>query len=276
MTAVRSVLFAVGALAWTAVLSVLYLPLLVLPRRGIQKAGRFWIRGLIGWLAATCGLGYRIEGREHLAPGPAIIAAKHQSAWDTLIFHLLLEDPVFVLKRELFRVPFIGWYLRKAGNVGVDRAAGFRALKAMTPDVERALAAGSQVIVFPEGTRSAPGASRPYQPGVAVLYADCVVPVVPVALNSGVFWGRRSFYKYPGVITLEFLPPMPEGLDRRQFLKQLTERIETAAERLREQGERQLRAGGHPPVPVADPVEKVSSTVRQTREQPSQRPADKG
>jgi 1-acyl-sn-glycerol-3-phosphate acyltransferase len=266
MTAIRSILFAVGALAWTAILSVLYLPLLVVPRKGIQKAARAWIRGVMSWLAVTCGLRYRIEGREHLPSGAAIVAAKHQSAWDTLIFHLLLEDPIFVLKRELFRVPFIGWYLRKAGNVGVDRAAGFRALKAMTPDVRRALAAGSQVIVFPEGTRSAPGASNPYQPGVAVLYADCDVPVVPVALNSGVFWGRRSFFKYPGVITLEFLPPMPGGLDRREFLKALQNRIETATERLREQGEHELRGGGSPPAPGAVPVDKAASAVRQTRE----------
>ena len=266
MTAARSVLFAVGALAWTALLSILFLPLLLAPRRGIQRGGRVWIQGLMGWLALTCGLRYRIEGREHLPSGAVIVAAKHQSAWDTLIFHLLLEDPVYVLKRELFRVPFIGWYLRKAGNVGIDRSAGFRALKAMTPEVERALAAGSQVVVFPEGTRSAPGASRPYQPGVAVLYSSCDVPVVPVALNSGVFWGRRSFYKYPGEITLAFLPPMPEGLDRRAFLRALENSVETAAERLRRQGERQFGDGGHPPVAVAQPVEKVRPTVRQTRE----------
>jgi 1-acyl-sn-glycerol-3-phosphate acyltransferase len=266
MTAVQSILFAVGALAWTAILSILYLPLLLAPRKVIQRAARVWIRGVIGWLALTCGLGYRIKGREHLPAGAAIIAAKHQSAWDTLIFHLLLDDPIFVLKRELFRVPFIGWYLRKAGNVGVDRAAGFRALKAMTPDVERALAAGSQVVVFPEGTRSAPGASVPYQPGVAVLYADCDVPVVPVALNSGVFWGRRSFHKYPGVITLEFLPPMPGGLDRRGFLKALSERVETAVERLRMEGERQLRGGGNAPTPGAGPVEKDPSIACQSRE----------
>jgi 1-acyl-sn-glycerol-3-phosphate acyltransferase len=266
MTAVRSVLFAVGAIAWTAILSLLCLALLVLPRRGVQRAGRMWIRGLMGWLALTCGLGYRIEGREHLPSGAVIIAAKHQSAWDTLIFHLLLDDPVYVLKRELFRVPFIGWYLRKAGNVGIDRSAGFRALKAMTPEVERALAAGSQVVVFPEGTRSAPGASRPYQPGIAVLYSNCGVPVVPVALNSGVFWGRRSFHKYPGEITLAFLPPMPAGLDRRAFLKALENSVETAAERLRRQGERQFRGVSHPPVPVAEPVEKVRPGVRKTRE----------
>ena len=108
MTAIRSILFAVGALAWTAILSVLYLPLLVVPRKGIQKAARAWIRGVMSWLAVTCGLRYRIEGREHLPSGAAIVAAKHQSAWDTLIFHLLLEDPIFVLKRELFRGPFLG------------------------------------------------------------------------------------------------------------------------------------------------------------------------
>ncbi|MGF1639447.1 MAG: lysophospholipid acyltransferase family protein [Rhodospirillales bacterium] len=233
MIAVRSFLFAVGALIWTGGLSILYLPLLVAPRHAIQRAARFWIRGLMWWLAVTCGLRYRIEGGHHLPSGPVVVAAKHQSAWDTLIFHLVLPDPVFVLKRELFRVPFLGWYLRKAGCVGVDRSAGYRALKEMVPAAERALAAGSQIVLFPEGTRTAPGRSRRYQPGIAVLDADCGAAVVPAALNSGVFWARRSFRKSPGVITLEFLPPMPKGLERRAFLAALAERIETAAERLR-------------------------------------------
>ncbi len=266
MKAIRSILFFGGALAWTALISVGFVPLLPLPRRYMQKAARVWTCGLIGMLGITCGLRYRIVGREHLPSAAAIVASKHQSTWDTLIFHILLDDPVYVMKRELFRIPFIGWHLRKSGSVGVDRGAGFRALKAMTPSVQRALAEGSQIVVFPEGTRSAPGAPGQYQPGVAVLYAACDVPVIPVALNSGVFWGRRSFLKHPGVITLEFLPPMPGGLERRKFLKELSDRIETASERLREQGEQQLRGGGNPPAPTADPVDKIPAAGHQTRE----------
>lgn len=231
MTAVRSLAFALGALAWTGALAVVYLPLLVLPRRAFQRLARFWIAGLMAWLRWTCGLTWRVEHRERLPAGAAIIASKHQSAFDTVVFHLLVDDPVFVLKRELLAVPFFGWYLRKAGNIGIDRAAGIRALKQMTADAERALADGSQIIVFPEGTRTPPGTRRPYHPGIAALYSQADRPVVPVALNSGVFWGRRAFRKRRGRITVEILEPVPAGLDRRAFLAELERRIEDATER---------------------------------------------
>jgi 1-acyl-sn-glycerol-3-phosphate acyltransferase len=122
--------------------------------------------------------------------------------------------------------------MKKSGAIGIDRSAGFRAVKMMMPEVDRVLAEGSQVLVFPEGTRTPVGDQRPYHPGIAGIYAHTDAPVVPVALNSGVFWGRRSFLKYPGVITIEFLPPMPPGLNRKTFLTELQTRIETATERL--------------------------------------------
>lgn len=228
----RSLAFNIAALIWTVVLCVLYLPALVLPRRAAQEGARFWLRGLLAITALICGLRYRVTGGEHVPPGPLIIAAKHQSAWDTFIFHQLLADPVFVMKRELFRIPLVGWYMQKAGSIGIDREAGLRSLKVLVGDAERALAEGRQVIVFPEGTRVAPGAHAPYHGGVAALYARCNVPVVPVALNSGLFWGRRSFKKRPGTITVAFLPPIPPGLDRRAFLATLHERIESATDRL--------------------------------------------
>ena len=132
-----------------------------------------------------------------LAPWRRGDRRQHQSAWETLVFHLLLDDPVFILKRELLKVPLIGWYMRKSGSIPIDRAAGFRSIKAMLPEVERALANGSQVIVFPEGTRTPPGQRRPYHPGIAAIYARTEAPIVPVALNSGMFWGRRRFSRIP-------------------------------------------------------------------------------
>jgi 1-acyl-sn-glycerol-3-phosphate acyltransferase len=228
----RSALFAALACAWTAVLMLLFLPLLALPRKQFQYAAAIWCRGVIGLARTCCGISWRVTGSENLPRGPAIIAAKHQSAWDTLIFHLLLDDPVFVLKRELLVVPFLGWYLRKAGGIGIDRSAGFRAIRSMLPRVDRALDEGSQIIVFPEGTRTAPGQRRPYQPGVAALYARAEVPLIPIALNSGMVWGRRKFLKFPGVITFEVLPAMPKGWERGRFLRELEQRIEEATERL--------------------------------------------
>jgi len=246
MTTVRSLLAAVAGFAWTGLLAILYLPTLAMPRRAIQVTARFWIRGLMLIARVFCGLGYQIRGRERLPTGAALVAAKHQSAWDTLIFHVLLDDPVYVLKKELFGVPFIGWYLRKSGNIGIDRSASMKALKLMTSEARDAFADGSQVIVFPEGTRAAPGSRNPYHPGIAALYATAETPVVPVALNSGMFWGRRSFHKYAGTIILEFLEPIEPGLDRRAFLGLLEDRIEGASRRLCAEA-----AEAHPRLPAA-------------------------
>ena len=131
---------------------------------------------------------------------------------------------------------------RKCKAIGVDRAGGIGALKRLVRDSAAALDANRQVIIFPEGSRMAPGKTRPYYPGIAAIYAATEAPVVPVALNSGVFWGRRRFLKRPGVITLEFLPPVPRGLDRRAFLTELQARIETASERLRAEAEAKVGA----------------------------------
>ena len=232
MVVLRSLAFAVVFYGWTIVLAIVCLPALLVSREAVQACARFWTGGLV-WLAkAVCGVRYRVIGREHLPKGPCIVASKHQSAWDTFFFHRILPDPVYVMKRELLSVPVLGWYFRNGGSVAIDRSARFRALKMLVEDAARALAAGSQIIVFPEGTRVAPGTVLPYHAGVAALYEKCAVPVVPVALNSGRLWGRRSFLKYPGEISVEILEPIPPGFARREFLDELRDRIETASERL--------------------------------------------
>jgi 1-acyl-sn-glycerol-3-phosphate acyltransferase len=232
ITAVRSYAFSLLALIWTTVLCTLYLPLLAAPRRVHRIGVRFWARGLLVLLAAVCGLRHRVEGAEFVPRGPAIVAAKHQSAWETIALAAVLDRPVFILKKELLAVPLIGWHFRKSGNIPVDRTKGASALRAMIPQAQAAVAAGHQLIVFPEGTRVAVGESHPYQPGVAALYTRIEAPLIPVALNSGRFWGRRSAIKRPGTITLAFLPPVPEGLDRRTFMASLEAAIEGESRRL--------------------------------------------
>jgi len=161
-----------------------------------------------------------------------LIAVKHQSAWDTFAVAAIFDDPAIVLKQELIWVPFYGWYLWKAGMISVDRKAGAGALRRLVADGARAVALGRPIVIFPEGTRTAPGTHRPYQPGVAALYRHLDVPLVPVAINSGVFWGRRHFLKRPGRIVVEILPAIPPGGDRKAVMAELEAQIEGATERL--------------------------------------------
>jgi 1-acyl-sn-glycerol-3-phosphate acyltransferase len=227
-----SLLFNVGMYVTSTVLAIVGLPVLALPRVAVIVWSRLWCRSVLGWLAITCGLRHRVVGREHLPSGPYILAIKHQSTWETLAANLEFPNCAFVLKRDLMWIPVVGWMMWRAGNVGIDRAAGAKALRAILRDTRRALDDGRPVVIFPEGTRTPPGSSRPYQPGVAALYSQLKVQVVPVALNSGVFWGRRTFLKKPGTITVRILPPIQPGLSRAAFMDLLRERIEGATTQL--------------------------------------------
>lgn len=229
MIVLRSALFNVAFFGWTTLCSIMFLPTMVLPRGVIRCGVRGWAKG-VGWLLEhLAGVRTDIRGRENIPDGPVIIASKHQSAWETIMFHLLVPDAAYVVKKELLRIPFYGWCVTKVGSIPVDRQAGARALKSMTSHARRALERGQQIVIFPEGTRSAPGSRRPYLPGVAALYTQLGVPVVPVALNSGLFWGRRSFLKRPGCIVVQFLPVIDAALDRRRFMAELEDRVETAS-----------------------------------------------
>jgi 1-acyl-sn-glycerol-3-phosphate acyltransferase len=224
----RSVIFNLLFYLVTAIFVTAGLPSLVSQRWALAY-GRAWVRASLALLPIV-GLRYRIKGTR-LAE-PAIYASKHQSAWDTMIFQVLVLDAAFVLKRELLWLPFFGLYVWRGRHVAIDRKAGGQALRRMLKDGDRALAEGRSIVIFPEGTRTAPGADAPYLPGVAALYKRLGIPVVPVALNSGLFWGRRSFLKRPGTMTLEYLEPIPPGLGRAQFETLLRERIEAGSKRL--------------------------------------------
>jgi len=228
----RSLLFNLAFYLWTAFLGIAALPVILTPRRWTMAFGSWW-SGSALWLAhAIAGIDYELRGSEHLPRGAAIVAMKHQSAWDTLATPVLFHDPAIVTKRELFWIPCYGWYARHAGMIPVDRGAGAAALRKMVQHARRAVAQHRAIVIFPEGTRTAVGARRAYHPGVAALYSQLALPVVPVAVNSGLFWSRRSFLKRPGKIVVQALPPIPPGRERRQFMAELQERIETATARL--------------------------------------------
>ncbi len=226
MTAIRSVLFAAGFVAATAMLVFLLSPALFASRGAARRAGAVWGHVTIFLLRAVAGIRHEVRGP--LPPPGSIVAAKHQSAWETLVLATLLPDPVYVVKRELLSIPGVGWYFRRAGQIAVDRQGGAPALRLMVQGAKAALENGAQLVVFPEGTRTAPGERRPYHPGIAALYRETGAVVVPVALNSGRHWSRRGFWMRPGTIRLEFLEPIPPGMDRRAFMACLEERIEQA------------------------------------------------
>jgi 1-acyl-sn-glycerol-3-phosphate acyltransferase len=228
----RSLCFNVGWYVGSAIIALAGAPILLLPRAAVVAWARLWIVFVLWWLRMTCRLTHRVVGLENLPKGPAIIACKHQSSWETLSFTLLFPDIAIVLKRELLFIPIVGWAMARAGNIAVARGEGASALRGLVKQAKAVIAEGRSIVIFPEGTRVAPGAERPYQVGTAALYRQLGVPVVPVALNSGIFWGRRKFVKRPGTITLEVLPPIAPGLSREVFMTTLRDRIETATNRL--------------------------------------------
>lgn len=232
MTALRSLIFNLVFFPTSALIVTMLLLTLPFPRRVLQNGLRLWMIYMMALLKAVIGLEYEIRGGHNLPKGAAIIAAKHQSAWDTGVFLRILDDATYILKKELLSIPVYGPLLKKSEMVAIDRDGGGAALKQMIRDVRACLDENRQVIIFPEGTRSAVGSSLPYHPGVAALYKTGGAPVVPVALNSGAYWPRRAFLKKPGRIVLEYLEPMPTGLDRATFMAELENRIEQATSRL--------------------------------------------
>ncbi|MDW3206497.1 MAG: lysophospholipid acyltransferase family protein [Alphaproteobacteria bacterium] len=231
MTLIRSLLFGVLFYGGTLVIGFLYTPLAILPGRIGRPFFRAWVMysaAIVRWVA---GIRYRVVLRDGAAwpDGPAIYASKHQSAWETLLFNLLLPNPVFVLKKELQRIPFFGWYLPKMRQIAVDRKAGAAAMRGMVSQAEAVVADGHSIVIYPQGTRVAPGVDHPYHPGVYAMYRALQIPVVPIALDSGRLWARNGLIKRAGTITVSVLPAIPPGLDRKSFMARLEQAIETEA-----------------------------------------------
>lgn len=228
----RSWVFNVAFVGVTVVMSFAMLWVLFLPRRIVLRIIHLWL-DQISWLEKhIMHLTYRVVGKEFLPNGPCIIAAKHQSAWETLKLHLLLGDPAIVLKKELLNIPIWGWYLGRSGMIPIDRSARSQALNGMLTAAHRAKDLGRKIVIFPQGTRLAPNAFRPYKSGVAALYQELNLPIVPMALNSGLYWPKRGFQKKSGMITVEFLQPLPPGLPREQMMAQLRDKLEAATDKL--------------------------------------------
>ena len=208
------------------------LPTLLMPRWASVTIAQNWARSSIWLMRVICNTRVEYRGVEKIPEGPLIVASKHQSMWETFALLQFFPEPLFILKRELKWIPFFGWYLIKTDMIGVDRGAGGRALIAMARRAGAEVRRGRQLIIFPEGTRTAVDAPPRYKTGVAQVYVDCGVTCLPVAVNSGLFWPRRTFMRYPGTLVVEFLDPLPPGLKRNEFIARVSAVIEEATSRL--------------------------------------------
>jgi 1-acyl-sn-glycerol-3-phosphate acyltransferase len=236
MLVLRSLLFAVLLYCLTAVSSVITVLIGLLAPRYLAAFAALWSRTWLKLYETICNVRYEVIGQENVPEGGCILAIKHQSTWDTFSLFAIFRRPVYVLKSELMWIPFFGWALAQLGCIPVKRGTGKKALDGMAAAVRTACAKGRQVVIFPEGTRTPAGTSGVYKSGISHLYTVLQVPCVPVALNSGLLWPRRTFLRPSGVIRVQILPQIPQGLERKDMLRQLATSIEDASRRLAGEG----------------------------------------
>ncbi len=229
---IRSLLFNAAFLFWTVVPTTTFVWMLLLKQERVFAIVTFWQRALAWLEKKIAGIDYVVEGAEHVPPGACIIAAKHQSAWETCKLNILFGNPAIVLKKELTYVPIWGWYAKASGLIPIDRKGGVKALSAMMKAARAAREAGRKIVIFPQGTRVRPGVHKPYKVGVAALYQELGLPVVPMAVNSGLFWPKGAFLKKPGTVTIRFLAPIAPGLSRSAFMRELEAKLEGASDEL--------------------------------------------
>lgn len=230
--AVRSILFNIAFYLNIIVWMIGCTPMLLLPRRWAIGCVHGWARCSTWLLRVIGGVRVEVRGGRPRPGAPLLVASKHQSVFETFALLPYFSDPAFILKRELTWIPLFGWWCHKMRMIPVDRGKGATALKDMARRAHAEAARGRQIVIFPEGTRRPPGAPPQYKQGVSLLYAEMKVACLPVALNSGLYWPRRKWQRYPGTIVVEFLEPIPPGLGREAFRDRLETAIETASDRL--------------------------------------------
>lgn len=248
----RSIGFTVAFALQTVAIAAASLPIvLFLPRRHVLAVAKFWCRRSVALTRGILGIEVEIRGHEHIPTGAAIVAAKHQSELETFAMVPAIRDPLFVLKRELTWIPFFGWFLMRLRMIAINRSAGSDALAQILAQAKIVAAEDRQIIIFPEGTRRPIGAPPRYKHGVSHLYRELDLPVTPVAMDTGAFWPRSTWRRRPGRTVIEFLEPIPPGLDRATFERMLQERIEgrsaaLAAESLGVEPSSPVDSGGNP------------------------------
>ncbi len=260
MVVLRSWSFAAIHYIVTALFLLLGSWLLLAPRSWAMQGLAMYAKTSLWLLEKICGTKFEVRGRERLPQGACLIVSKHQSMWDTFALIPLLRDPAIVLKDELKWIPFYGWFCLKFKHILVKRDKAASALKAMIRDARARTSEGREIVIFPEGTRAVPGAAPDYKPGYVALYEGLGIPAVPLALNSGLYWPRRSILRYPGTIIVEFLDPIPPGVARAEFRRRIEDVIEEASNRLIAEA---ARSPNPPPLP--DVANERLSVVNENR-----------
>jgi len=238
VNAIRSFIYVIWLYGWMAILAILALPTLLLPRQTTLWFIRLYVRFVILGLRLICGIRVEIRGREHVPGGPVLIAGKHQAMLDVFVPFLIFDDPVLVMKRELLWHPGLGWYALKTHMLAIDRGGGAKTMKKMLSAAKKRVHdEGRQMLIYPEGTRALPGASPKYKPaGIRAFYKSLDVPMVPLATNSGLCWPAHGMIRWPGHVVYEVLPPVPSNLESKAMLKTLEQTLETASDQLLDEG----------------------------------------
>ena len=232
MNTIRSALCTLCFYVWSIFMGLVMIPMVLLPRPAFRWFVQIWSKGVFILFRIIVGIRIEVRGREFIPTGPSLIASKHQSEWETLIFLHLLHDPVYIMKKELGCIPGYGTYARKMKMIFIDRAGYSKTLRKLIQDAQDTIATGRSLVIFPEGTRIEPGVKAPYHSGIAALYSALDLPVSPVVHNSGLCWPKQSFRKYAGTITIRFLEPIEPGLERHEFMARLEHDMETASDGL--------------------------------------------
>ena len=226
----RSGLFKMVFFIWTALFCILYIPFFWLSRDALITCQRWWSHGVLVILRIIMNIRLEVRGKEHIPAGGAFLAMKHQSSFDTFVMHTIVSHPAFVMKKELLKIPLYGQFCKNTGMIPVDRDGGLKALKDMMQKSSAAMEDGRQLIIFPEGSRALPGDQEvKYQSGIFGIYKYAKKPVIPVALNSGLYWPKKGYLVSGGTIVFDFLEPIEAGLKKNDFMAVLQEKIETAS-----------------------------------------------
>lgn len=229
---IRSLMFTAAFYLWSTVVAIVMTPLLLAPPGWMAPPVRLWAQVTMILVRIICGVRVEFRGLDHLPTGASLIGAKHQCMFDTIAPVTMLSNPAYVMRDSLLKIPFYGWYAVKAGMIPIDREGRAGALRAMLTLAKSRAREDRQIVIFPEGTRTAPGTTGEYKPGVAALYRALGLPCTPMATNSGVHWPAHGFLRRPGLVVYEFLEPLAPGLERTAFMSQLEDRLETASKAL--------------------------------------------